>query len=92
MQIMGQPCNNKKSAEKDASTEALQWLMGGTQTGHEYMNLMLILLKKSKRDHHTTMAQSPIEGFVRNVDPNKWGVTVLFFCHGYIVPFPGKMK
>ncbi|XP_021297123.1 DExH-box ATP-dependent RNA helicase DExH5, mitochondrial isoform X2 [Herrania umbratica] len=51
MQIMGQPCNNKKSAEKDAAAEALQWLMGGTQTGHEYINHMSMLLKKSKRDH-----------------------------------------
>lgn len=51
MQIMGQPCNNKKSAEKDAAAEALQWLMGGTQTGREYINHMSMLLKKSKRDH-----------------------------------------
>ncbi|KAF7808821.1 DExH-box ATP-dependent RNA helicase DExH5, mitochondrial isoform X1 [Senna tora] len=35
MQIMGQPCNNKKSAEKDAAAEALQWLVGGRQTGNE---------------------------------------------------------
>ncbi|XP_057995987.1 DExH-box ATP-dependent RNA helicase DExH5, mitochondrial isoform X2 [Hevea brasiliensis] len=52
MQIMGQPCNNKKSAEKDAAVEALQWLMGGTQTGHEYVNHMSMLLKKSKKDHY----------------------------------------
>ncbi|KAJ4848988.1 hypothetical protein Tsubulata_018727 [Turnera subulata] len=52
MQIMGQPCNNKKSAEKDAAAEALQWLMGGTQTGREYINHMSMLLKKSKKDHH----------------------------------------
>ncbi|XVF84733.1 hypothetical protein PTKIN_Ptkin17bG0061900 [Pterospermum kingtungense] len=51
MQIMGQPCNSKKSAEKDAAAEALQWLMGCTQTGHEYINHMSMLLKKSKRDH-----------------------------------------
>ncbi|XWS35012.1 hypothetical protein CRYUN_Cryun21dG0088800 [Craigia yunnanensis] len=51
MQIMGQPCNNKKSAEKDAAAEALQWLMSGTQTGHEYINHMSMLLKKSKKDH-----------------------------------------
>ncbi|KAK7280406.1 hypothetical protein RJT34_25470 [Clitoria ternatea] len=52
MQIMGQPCNNKKSAEKDAAAEALQWLMGGKQTGREYINHMSILLKKSKKDHN----------------------------------------
>ncbi|CAK7326664.1 unnamed protein product [Dovyalis caffra] len=51
MQIMGQPCNNKKSAEKDAAAEALQWLTGGTQTSQEYINHMSMFLKKSKRDH-----------------------------------------
>ncbi|KAG6715156.1 hypothetical protein I3842_05G237000 [Carya illinoinensis] len=51
MQIMGQPCNNKKSAEKDAAAEALQWLMGGNQAGNEYINHMSMLLKKSKKDH-----------------------------------------
>ncbi|KAL5063135.1 hypothetical protein RYX36_024872, partial [Vicia faba] len=28
VEIMGQPCNNKKSAEKDAAAEALQWVTG----------------------------------------------------------------
>jgi ATP-dependent RNA helicase DHX36 len=51
MQIMGQPCNNKKSAEKDAAAEALQWLMGENQAGHDCINNMSILLKKSKKDH-----------------------------------------
>lgn len=51
MQILGQPCNNKKSAEKDAAAEALQWLVGQTQTGHEYINHMSMLLKNSKKDH-----------------------------------------
>ncbi|XP_022775911.1 DExH-box ATP-dependent RNA helicase DExH5, mitochondrial isoform X2 [Durio zibethinus] len=51
MQIMGQPWNNKKSAEKDAAAEALKWLIGGTKTGHDYFNHMSMLLKKSKRDH-----------------------------------------
>ncbi|KAL5830491.1 hypothetical protein ACOSQ3_019959 [Xanthoceras sorbifolium] len=51
IEIMGQPCNNKKSAEKDAAAEALMWLMGGTQTGHEYFNHMSMMLKKSKKDH-----------------------------------------
>ncbi|KAM4097227.1 hypothetical protein ACJW30_08G165200 [Castanea mollissima] len=52
MQIMGQPCNNKKSAEKDAAAEALQWLMGGNQAGYEHLNHMSMLLKKSKKDHN----------------------------------------
>jgi len=52
MQIMGQPCNNKKSAEKDAAAEALQWLMGGKQAGREYINHLSMLLKKSKKDHN----------------------------------------
>ncbi|KAK2635298.1 hypothetical protein Ddye_030090 [Dipteronia dyeriana] len=47
MQIMGQPCSNKKSAEKDAAAEALMWLMGETQTGLEYINHMSMMLKKS---------------------------------------------
>ncbi|GMY18472.1 DExH-box ATP-dependent RNA helicase DExH5, mitochondrial, partial [Fagus crenata] len=51
MQIMGQPCNNKKSAEKDAAAEALQWLMGGSQAGHD-INHMSMMLKKSKTDHN----------------------------------------
>ncbi|KAK6921676.1 Double-stranded RNA-binding domain [Dillenia turbinata] len=52
MQLMGQPCNNKKSAEKDAAAEALQWLMGGNHMGHEYIEHVSMLLKKSKKDHN----------------------------------------
>lgn len=52
MQIIGRPCNNKKSAEKDAASEALEWLMGGTQMGNEQVNHMSMLLKKSKRYHN----------------------------------------
>lgn len=52
MQIMGRPCNNKKTAEKDAASEALEWLMGGTQMGNEYVNHMSMLLKKSKKSHN----------------------------------------
>ncbi|CAK9137165.1 unnamed protein product [Ilex paraguariensis] len=51
MQIMGQPCNNKKQAEKDAAAEALEWLMEGNRTGHDYIDHMSMLLKKSKKDH-----------------------------------------
>ncbi|ESW14977.1 hypothetical protein PHAVU_007G033900 [Phaseolus vulgaris] len=52
IQTMGQPCNNKKSAEKDAAAEALQWLMGGKQTGREYIKHLSMLIKKSKKDHN----------------------------------------
>lgn len=51
VEIMGQPCNNKKSAEKDAAAEALQWLMG-KQAGCEYIDHMSMFLKKSKKDHN----------------------------------------
>ncbi|OIW15110.1 hypothetical protein TanjilG_08597 [Lupinus angustifolius] len=51
VQITGQPCNNKKTAEKDAAAEALVYLMNKRHTGHEYINHMAMLLKKSKKDH-----------------------------------------
>ncbi|KAF8108374.1 hypothetical protein N665_0109s0002 [Sinapis alba] len=50
-QIMGQPCSNKKTAEKDAATEAIRWLMGGGKESHEHVNHMSNLLKRSKKDH-----------------------------------------
>ncbi|KAL8142024.1 hypothetical protein V2J09_015056 [Rumex salicifolius] len=52
MQITGRPCGNKKSAEKDAAAEAVEWLMGGTQTGLEYVSHMSMLQKKSKKSHN----------------------------------------
>ncbi|KAK4409656.1 DExH-box ATP-dependent RNA helicase DExH5, mitochondrial [Sesamum angolense] len=51
MQLMGQPCNNKKQAEKDAAAEALQWLLGGNVVGRDYIDHLSMLLKKSKKDH-----------------------------------------
>ncbi|XP_022862842.1 DExH-box ATP-dependent RNA helicase DExH5, mitochondrial-like isoform X2 [Olea europaea var. sylvestris] len=51
MQIMGQPFNNKKQAEKDAAAEALQWILGRNQAGHDYVDHVSMLLKKSKKDH-----------------------------------------
>lgn len=51
MQIMGQPFNNKKQAEKDAAAEALQWILGRNQAGHDYVDHVSKLLKKSKKDH-----------------------------------------
>ncbi|XP_057725460.1 DExH-box ATP-dependent RNA helicase DExH5, mitochondrial-like isoform X1 [Arachis stenosperma] len=50
IQIMGQPCHNKKTAEKDAAAEALQWLMGKRQAENEHMDHNAV--KKSKRDHN----------------------------------------
>lgn len=51
MQIMGQPCNNKKLAEKDAAAEALQWMLGGNGVRHDYIDHVSMMLKKSKKDH-----------------------------------------
>lgn len=51
MQIMGQPYNNKKQAEKDAAAEALQWLLGRNVGGNDFVDSMSMLLKKSKKDH-----------------------------------------
>ncbi|KAI3936817.1 hypothetical protein MKW98_021679 [Papaver atlanticum] len=48
MEFVGQPCNNKKLAEKDAAAEALQWLMGGKQSRPEDIERMSALLKPSK--------------------------------------------
>nr|DAD35473.1 TPA_asm: hypothetical protein HUJ06_006113 [Nelumbo nucifera] len=53
-QFMGQPCNNKKQAEKDAAAEALQWLTGGAQTAPGDIDHMSMLLKKSKKKHQRT--------------------------------------
>ncbi|KAG2264604.1 hypothetical protein Bca52824_071683 [Brassica carinata] len=50
-QIMGQPCSNKKNAEKDAAAEAIRWLMGGAKESHKHVNHMSNLLKRSKKDH-----------------------------------------
>ncbi|KAH0850735.1 hypothetical protein HID58_024106 [Brassica napus] len=50
-QIMGQPCSNKKTAEKDAAAEAIRWLMGGAKESHEHVNHMSNLLKRSKKVH-----------------------------------------
>ncbi|XP_051122066.1 DExH-box ATP-dependent RNA helicase DExH5, mitochondrial-like isoform X2 [Andrographis paniculata] len=53
MQIAGQPCNNKKQAEKDAAAEALRWLLGrnGDGVDHDFIDNMSMLLKKSKKSH-----------------------------------------
>ncbi|KAG6412970.1 hypothetical protein SASPL_125665 [Salvia splendens] len=51
MEIMGKPCNNKKLAEKDAAAEALQYLLGGNGSCHDHLDLVSIMLKRSKKDH-----------------------------------------
>lgn len=51
MEVTGQPCNNKKQAEKDAASVALEGLLGGKRMGHDYIEQMSLFLKKSKKDH-----------------------------------------
>lgn len=52
MQFVGQPCGSKKLAEKDAASEALEWLSGGASSGSRDIDHMSMLLKKSKKKHH----------------------------------------
>ncbi|XP_010926080.1 DExH-box ATP-dependent RNA helicase DExH3 [Elaeis guineensis] len=52
MQFVGQPCGSKKLAEKDAASEALEWLNGGASSGSRDIDHMSMLLKKSKKKHH----------------------------------------
>ncbi|KAM7471108.1 hypothetical protein LguiA_009291 [Lonicera macranthoides] len=49
LDFVGQPCTNKKLAEKDAAAEALQWLMGESQSSHKAVDHASTLLKKSKK-------------------------------------------
>ncbi|GMH17063.1 hypothetical protein Nepgr_018904 [Nepenthes gracilis] len=49
LEFIGQPCTNKKLAEKDAASEALQWLMGDTLSFHGGVDHASMLLKKSKK-------------------------------------------
>ena len=49
LQFVGEPCNSKKSAEKDAAAKALEWLMGERQLPTEDIDHMSMLLKKRKR-------------------------------------------
>ncbi|XP_052179750.1 DExH-box ATP-dependent RNA helicase DExH3-like [Diospyros lotus] len=49
LDFVGQPCSNKKLAEKDAAAQAIQWLMGDTQSSQKAIDNMSILLKKSKK-------------------------------------------
>ncbi|KAJ0962773.1 hypothetical protein J5N97_027895 [Dioscorea zingiberensis] len=52
MQFVGNPCSNKKLAEKEAASEALEWLLGGASSGSRDIDHMSMMLKKSKKKHH----------------------------------------
>ncbi|XP_078431159.1 DExH-box ATP-dependent RNA helicase DExH3-like [Wolffia australiana] len=49
MQFVGPPCGNKKQAEKEAATEALDWLLSGAPSGCRDGDHVSMLLKKSRR-------------------------------------------
>uniref|UniRef100_A0A5B6ZGD2 RNA helicase n=1 Tax=Davidia involucrata TaxID=16924 RepID=A0A5B6ZGD2_DAVIN len=53
LDFVGQPCSNKKLAEKDAAAEALQWLTGESQSSQSAVDHMSVILKKSKKKHQT---------------------------------------
>ncbi|PKA49264.1 putative pre-mRNA-splicing factor ATP-dependent RNA helicase [Apostasia shenzhenica] len=52
MQFISQPCPNKKQAEKEAASEALEWLIGGSSSASRDIDHMSMLLKNSKKKHH----------------------------------------
>ncbi|KAJ0429295.1 putative RNA helicase [Helianthus annuus] len=52
VQIMGRPCNNKKQAEKDAASKALDWLLGGNVVTRETIDIISMVLKKSKSNQN----------------------------------------
>ncbi|KAK6153998.1 hypothetical protein DH2020_013637 [Rehmannia glutinosa] len=49
LDFVGQPCGNKKDAEKDAAAEALRWLTGESESSEKTVEYMSTLLKKSKK-------------------------------------------
>ncbi|KAH9602084.1 hypothetical protein KSS87_013738 [Heliosperma pusillum] len=48
LEFVGQSCNNKKQAEKDAAGEALQWLMGDTPSFQSDIGHLSMFMKKNK--------------------------------------------
>ena len=57
MEFVGQPCANKKLAEKDAAEEAINWLTGGgappdTTRNPWNMDHMSALMKPPRRRRH----------------------------------------
>lgn len=51
LEFVGQPCNNKKQAEKDAAGEALQWLMGDTPSFRGDIDQLSMFMKKSSKKY-----------------------------------------
>ncbi|XP_059643841.1 DExH-box ATP-dependent RNA helicase DExH3-like [Cornus florida] len=51
LDFVGQPCSSKKVAEKDAADQALQWLTGESQSSHDTVDHMSMILKKNKKKH-----------------------------------------
>jgi len=49
LNFVGQPCGSKKSAEKSAAAEALQWLKGDSPSPHGILDHASVLLKKSNK-------------------------------------------
>lgn len=49
LDFVGKPCSSKKSAEKDAASEALLWLKGEIHSSPRTLDHSTMLLKKSKR-------------------------------------------
>ncbi|KAL4331146.1 DExH-box ATP-dependent RNA helicase DExH3 isoform X1 [Arachis hypogaea] len=55
LDFVGQPCSNKKQAEKSAAAEALLWLKGDMHSSRDVASHMSVLLKKSnKKDKKTS--------------------------------------
>ncbi|GFS32783.1 DEA(D/H)-box RNA helicase family protein [Actinidia rufa] len=51
-QSWGGLATTRSKQKKDAAAEALECLMGGTHRGHDYIEHMSMMLKKSKKDHN----------------------------------------
>lgn len=60
MQFIGQPCNSKKLAEKDAAAEALQWLTGEDLSHPKDTDYISMLLKKSKKKQQAMHKSSKV--------------------------------
>lgn len=64
MQFVGQPCANKKLAEKDAASEALNWLTGGgggaitDSRGAQDADPMSLLTQPARRRRHSHRRRS----------------------------------
>lgn len=54
LNFVGQPCNSKKQAEKEAAAEAVLWLKGDNHSSSTDIDHMSMLLKKSRKKIHKT--------------------------------------